>query len=1195
MTTAERVRGYGRFVLHFRLLGPFEVVGSDGEPVDLGPPQQRALLALLTLWSPGTAAVDEIIDALWHTAPPSTARNLVQVYVSRLRRALQPVPGVEVATRPPGYALEIDPDAVDTRRFERLATEGRRPSRPSERASRLAEALSLWRGPALADLVRFEFLVPEITRLTELRLDTDEARLAAELESGRHAEILGELEQFTSAHPLREGAWAVLMRALYRSGRQAEALRAYDRIREQLLIELGVDPIPDLQELHQAILVHDPALVAGVEGAGSVPAVASPAGGARAVPEAVAALAPAVLAIRPGSASFRGRRQSVGRLVDEYHRAVEGGVRLALVAGEAGIGKSRLVAETIGRLGRNDAVVLAGGSRDGSGAPFEPVVLALGPMVAALEQDELSRLCGSGFAALARLLPTLGEVPAEPTPDPEAERFALLEAVDELLAHVGRFRPVVLVLDDLHWVDAPTVLLLGHLSRSARRHRLLVVGAYRDDEVAETHPLLPLLADLRRDRNGSVIELGGLDEVSFGELVAELGADRPAVDPESLFVRTAGNPLFAEYLIEQSGGALPEGIADLVGERLKRLDTAVLGILQVAAVAGQEFDTEVVAEAAEVSRMELLEAVDAAIVERVVIDTDRPAEFAFRHAVIREALVGRLTSAREAVLHWRVGEALCTAATQRGTSRDEVARHLAAGAAAGDPARALTASLEAGEEADGKLAYETAHDHYLTALRLADRFGTSPEVRWEVLTRLGRSEQILGNERGWRRAFGQAADLARANGWSRRLVEAALGFAFLPKVVPGQVDNRLLALVDEALAVARPHSGAHFRLLSIRTQQLLAGGELDVADTLLDETLLDARRSGDHDALIGPLEARTYRLLGGPKPDELVSNALELLLAADRAGDSTAKIRALVALAVGRLQTADRPGFDRVRDQLHDATRHRGSFEALVLDATVAAAEGDLDRSERLSTLAVEAGPDDTSTLLATGVQSGFNVPIERGRIDRASDNARLFIDFMPELPAAVAVAAGVAWLTGDDEEVRLRIDQLITSDVDRLPHDWTRPLVLSQLVEPVVGLGDIARAAVLSEHLRPYGGQLLVTGDGVGIEGAADRFLGSLASMRGLDDRTAALFLAAIRLEDHLGLTAHSVRSRVAYARALLGGAIAAGVAVGDAGDDEGAADRRQRAASLLQEAGADASRLGLTRFEKVVRALAAGDLSAR
>ena len=1179
-------------MLHFRLLGPFEVVGSDAEPVELGPPQQRALLALLTLWSPGTAAVDEIIDALWHTAPPSTARNLVQVYVSRLRKTLQVVPGVEVVTRPPGYALEIEPDAVDARRFERLATDGRRPARPQERAARLADALSLWRGQALADLARFEFLVPEITRLTELRLDTDEARLAAELESGRHAEILVELEQFTSTHPLREGAWVLLMRALYRSGRQAEALRAYDRIRSQLLVELGVDPIPELQELHQAILVHDPALVAGSETPGTAPTGAPPAGVARAVPEAVAALGPAVLPIRPGSAFFRGRGAQVARLVHEYGVAGGGGVRIALVAGEAGIGKSRLVAEAVGPFGRDGAVVLAGASRDGSSAPFEPVVLALGPMVAALDHDELRRLCGSGFGALARLLPTLGAVAPEPVGDPEAERFALLETVDELLAHVGRYRPVVLVLDDLHWVDAPTVLLLGHLSRSARQHRLLVVGAYRDDEIDETHPLRPLLADLRRHRNGSVIELGGLEEVPFSELVAELSAGRSVVDPGSLYLRTAGNPLFAEYLLEQSSGTLPQGIADLVGERLQRLDADVLGILQVAAIAGQEFDTEVVGEAAEVSRMDLLEAVDAAIVERVVVETDRPAEFAFRHAVIREALVDRLTSAREAVLHWRVGEAMCTAATQRGTSRDEVARHLAAGAAAGDPARALTASLEAGEEADGMLAYETAHDHYVTALQLTDRFGASPDVRWEVLTHLGRSEQILGNERGWRRAFGQAADLARANGWPKRLVEAALGFAFLPKVVPGQTDGRLLGLVDEALAVARPHSGAHFRLLSIRTQQLLAGGELDVADTLLDETLVDARRSGDHHAVIGPLEARTYRLLGGPQPDELVTNALELLLAADRAGDSTAKIRALVALAVGRLQTADRPGFDRVLDQLHDATRHRGSFEALVLDATVAAAEGDLDRSEELSTLAVAAGPDDTSTLLATGVQSGFNVPIERDRIDRAAENARLFIEFMPELPAAVAVAAGVAWLTGDDDEVRLRIDQLIGADVDRLPQDWTRPLILSQLVEPVVGLGDTASAEMLANRLRPYTGQLLVTGDGVGIEGAADRFLGSLASLGGMDDRTAALFLAAIRLEDHLGLAAHSVRSRVAYARALLGRrADSAGVAA----DDETGADRRQRAASLLQEAGAEAARLGLARLEKLVAALAAGDLSVR
>jgi DNA-binding SARP family transcriptional activator len=218
------------------------------------------MLALLTMWAPATAAVDEIVDALWHTEPPSTARNLVQVYVSRLRKTLGHLEGVDLVTRPPGYALELGSARVDAHVFAELVTG----SVPDESAvdtfDRLTEALALWRGSVLADLRRFDFLAPEIARLEEMRLDAAEARLAAELDLGRHAEAISDLEMFVTDHPLREGGWALLIRALYRMGRQAEALRAYDRVRELLLEELGVDPVPELQQLQRAILVHDPAL-----------------------------------------------------------------------------------------------------------------------------------------------------------------------------------------------------------------------------------------------------------------------------------------------------------------------------------------------------------------------------------------------------------------------------------------------------------------------------------------------------------------------------------------------------------------------------------------------------------------------------------------------------------------------------------------------------------------------------------------------------------------------------------------------------------------------------------------------------------------------------------------------------------------------------------------------------------------------
>ena len=244
--------------LEVRLLGPIEVE-CDGKSVALGGPKPRALLAVLTL-NPGVVSVDRLVDALWPGDPPETAAHAVQVYVSQLRKALGPV----IATRPPGYALELDLERVDVGRFERLAQEGRAAldaGDPIAGEGALREALALWRGPALADFVYEPFVQTEIARLEELRTVALEGRIEADLALGRHAELLSELEALVQAQPLRERPRAQLMLALYRSGRQADALAAYRAARGTLVEELGIDPGPELRELEAAILRQDDSLL----------------------------------------------------------------------------------------------------------------------------------------------------------------------------------------------------------------------------------------------------------------------------------------------------------------------------------------------------------------------------------------------------------------------------------------------------------------------------------------------------------------------------------------------------------------------------------------------------------------------------------------------------------------------------------------------------------------------------------------------------------------------------------------------------------------------------------------------------------------------------------------------------------------------------------------------------------------------
>jgi DNA-binding SARP family transcriptional activator len=241
--------------LAFRVLGPLEVLDGD-RALAFGGSRQRALLAMLLLHANELVSADRLIDALWGAAPPPTAAKTIQVYVSRLRKELG---DGRLVTQAPGYALQVDRSELDLAQFEQLLGEAQR-SEPARAADTLRRALALWRGPALADLAYESFAQPEIARLEELRWAALEQRIDADLAAGHHAELVGELGALVAEHPLRERLRGQLMLALYRSGRQAEALNAYRQARRELSDELGLEPSEELRQLEQAILRQDPAL-----------------------------------------------------------------------------------------------------------------------------------------------------------------------------------------------------------------------------------------------------------------------------------------------------------------------------------------------------------------------------------------------------------------------------------------------------------------------------------------------------------------------------------------------------------------------------------------------------------------------------------------------------------------------------------------------------------------------------------------------------------------------------------------------------------------------------------------------------------------------------------------------------------------------------------------------------------------------
>ena len=244
--------GYVPHVLDFRVLGPLEVV-DDQAAVQLGGPRQRAVLAMLLLGANRVVPIERLVDDLYGDALPATALTQIHAHISQLRKLFDPAREI-VETRSPGYLLRLDPEQLDLRRFERLAAEAAAASEPAIQAERLRAALALWRGPVLAEFADEPFARTAITRLEELRLKVLEDRIDADLALGLHGDVVGELEELIAERPLRERFRAQLMIALYRSGRQAEALAVYRETRRTLVEEVGIEPGPLLQQLERAVL-----------------------------------------------------------------------------------------------------------------------------------------------------------------------------------------------------------------------------------------------------------------------------------------------------------------------------------------------------------------------------------------------------------------------------------------------------------------------------------------------------------------------------------------------------------------------------------------------------------------------------------------------------------------------------------------------------------------------------------------------------------------------------------------------------------------------------------------------------------------------------------------------------------------------------------------------------------------------------
>ncbi len=721
-------------MVFIRVLGAF-AAEVNGEAVHLGGPRQRGVLALLVAARGQVVPVDRMIEDLWRGEPPARALMSLQAYVSNLRRLLEPgrpprTPARLLVSASPGYALRLPPESVDAWRFEDLLDQARAVTDPRAVRSRLAEALALWQGPAFAEVADEPWAAADTARLNELRLVATELHVAAGLRIGDAAAVVPEAERLTRDEPLREEGWRLHALALWSSGRQADALATLRRARGIFAEQLGLDPGPDLTALEEAILTQRTDFLR----------------------ETVPPPPPTAPLPRPApipEAPFVGREAELSALVTAATEAATDGARIALVTGEAGLGKSTLLEHLGRRLERDGWLVAVGHCPEvDSAPPAWAWTEALRAVAAATSPGEFAD-------DLAPLLTNTEPVNADAT----AGRFRLRQAVWRWLAAVAAERPVAVVLDDLHWADAATLELLG--GGLGIRAPILVVAAYRADESGHLTETLASLARATPLR----LALPGLNDMAVAELVrTECEADEETI--AGIAERTGGNPFYVREsarLLNGEGALValsevPEGVRDVLRRRLARLPEGSVSILRLAAVAGRESSVDVLVKAADADEDGVLDALDAGVIAGL-LNEPAPGRVRFVHALVRDTLIADLSRLRAARMHARIADAL------EGTGDiTALAYHYAR---AGSP-KAVDYCVQAAELAEARY----AHDVAACLLTDAVTNSTGPDERVELLGRLLRAQIRAGAVAAARETRREAVEYAESLGRDDLMIAA---------------------------------------------------------------------------------------------------------------------------------------------------------------------------------------------------------------------------------------------------------------------------------------------------------------------------------------------------------------------------------------------------------------------------------------
>ena len=803
-----------------------------------------------------------------------------------------------------------------------------------------------------------------------------------------------------------------------------------------------------------------------------------------------------------------------------------------MVAGDPGVGKTALADELGAEAVAAGALVLWGRAWDGGGAPaYWPWLRILRRL--AHERDVSATVGALGpeaCARLARLMPDVVPAPpgredaavgpdghAGPGPgESDAARFQLFDAVTSLLRAAAGDGPLVLILDDLHGADQPSLLLLGFLAVHLRDSPILVIGTYREAEARLNPQLAAALGDIIR--HGLRLPLRGLRERDVAEVVERVAGRRPSDRVvHAIHQATEGNPFFVDEVVrllsaegrldseaQVIGLRIPDGVRETIRHRLAPLPDRARKLLLCAAVIGREFRLDTLQRVCDLEPAELdgalAEAVDCGV---IVERSGAIGAYGFSHGLIREALYDDVGPQRRGMLHRSVGialEELYAADPEPHVS--ELAHHFFVAAPAGELAKAIDYSVRAGERALSLVAYEEASDHFERALQA---YGLQERAdvprRCDLLLALGTAQSRAGNARAARETFLRAAGLARKLDSPERLARAALGYgAGMGGFEFGLVDDALIGLLQEARAALGPADGPlHARVLGRMASELYFSDRAKERAQLSEDAVAMARRLGDRATIASTLGARFLTLWGPENSTQRLQIATDVVALGEEARNRELVLRGHMWRIVSLMELGDWVGADielalhaRLADELRDPLH---LWYTPLYQACRAMLEGRMDDAERLAAEAFATGrgvqAQNAAQLYAVQL---FALRMMQGRLGEVEQSLEEFARRYPAAPVWRAAAAYASAVIGRTDHARRAFEALCAGGLAEVPRDGEWLSTVALLLRTGALLGDARRTSELGELLVPYADRAVVAGRGATCFGPVSRFVATAA-----------------------------------------------------------------------------------------------------